>query len=502
MTPSISLRAALADPQLLGNTLSGDSWRPWRTLLIAAMGEPLDDAERTLFKQFTGGREREPGQRVEEFVGVIGRRGGKSRAISTLATYIAGLCRHPSLVRGERGVLLIIAADQKQADICLDYVEATFRASPILAQLIEGRRDRQLRLTNGVSIEVRASDYRTLRGPTYVAVIADEVAFWFNGEASANPDDEILNAVRPGLATTGGPLIMISSPYARRGELWDTYRRHFGANGDPSILVAQGASRDFNPTLSQSVVDRAVERDPAAAGVEYLAQFRTDIESFVNADAVLNNCVIRGLYERPPVHGVQFAAFVDPSGGSADSMTLAVGCFDHARSLVLVSCLREVVPPFNPSSAVEEFVRVLGSYGLDHLVGDRYAGQWPVEAFAKFNVRYEQSARPKSDLYLDLLPLLNSGRIHLLDNAKCVNQICSLERRTARGGRDSIDHPPGGHDDLANSVAGLASVLTQTPSINYQAWTDDTEHDPHGVESWRRFQRNVFYESLGQVIIR
>ena len=37
-------------------------------------------------------------------------------------------------------------------------------------------------------------------------------------------------------------------------------------------------------------------------------------------------------------------------------------------------------------------------------------------------------------------------------------QLCGLERRTARGGRDSIDHAPGGHDDLANAVAGAAAL--------------------------------------------
>jgi hypothetical protein len=39
-----------------------------------------------------------------------------------------------------------------------------------------------------------------------------------------------------------------------------------------------------------------------------------------------------------------------------------------------------------------------------------------------------------------------------------VAQLCGRERRTARGGRDSIDHAPGGHDDLANAVAGAAAL--------------------------------------------
>ena len=92
--------------------------------------------------------------------------------------------------------------------------------------------------------------------------------------------------MRPGLATTGGPLFLISAPYARRGELWRTYSKHFGPAGEPLILVAQGASRVFNPTLPQSVVDRAMERDPATAAAEYGAEFRRDIESFVSIEAL------------------------------------------------------------------------------------------------------------------------------------------------------------------------------------------------------------------------
>ena len=181
------------------------------------------------------------------------------------------------------------AAGGDRARLC---ATAAFEQSPILTQLIANRTADTLELTNGVSVEVRAASFRRLRGPTYIAVIADEAAFWYSDEFSANADAEILNAVRPGLATTGGPLIIASSPYAKRGVLWETYRRHYGPDGDPLILVAQGTSRDFNPSLPQSVVDRALERDHASASAEYLAQFRTDIEGFVSFE-VVQACVHR-----------------------------------------------------------------------------------------------------------------------------------------------------------------------------------------------------------------
>jgi hypothetical protein len=465
MIPKVSLREALDDPALLGHAIAGDSWKPWRTLLIAAMGEALTDDERTLFTQLTG-REHDPLQPVEEFVGVVGRRGGKSRAISVLAAYIAGLAQHTNLVPGERGVLLVIAPDQSQADICLNYIEAAFRKSPVLAQLIEGRIARTLRLTTGIDIEVRASDFRRLRGPTYICVIADESAFWLS-DNSSNPDTEILNAVRPGLATTGGPLFMISSPYARRGELWRTYNRHYGPNGDPLILVAQGSTRQFNPSLPQRVVDRAYERDPASAAAEFGAQFRTDIESLVSLE-IVQACVSAGCHERGPQRGQSFNAFCDPSGGSADSMTLAVGHYLYDQQAVVVDALREVKPPFSTEAVVAEFATLLKSYGVSRIIGDKYAGEWPREQFSKLGITYEPSAAPKSDLYRDLLPLLNSRRIELVDNDRLVQQLVGLERRSARSGKDSIDHGPGGHDDVCNAVAGLAAISSRYGGFDTQ----------------------------------
>jgi hypothetical protein len=165
MKRQIPLRRALSDPNLLGNALQGDSWKPWRTLLIASMGEELIEDEREPFKMMTA-RDHEPGQRVNELVAVVGRRGGKSKSMATLATYLAGLCDHSdALVPGEKGILLCVALDQRVAKIVLDYCQAAFERSPILKQLIANRTQDALELTNGVSIEVRPVSFRKLRGP-------------------------------------------------------------------------------------------------------------------------------------------------------------------------------------------------------------------------------------------------------------------------------------------------------------------------------------------------
>lgn len=464
MKPLVTFRKAIEDPNLLGGALEGTSWLTWRALLLAMMGEPLTPEELEAYQSRTG-RRTPPTKRVDEFWTVAGRRGGKTRSMSTVAVYLGALVDYSDvLVPGERGVIPLIAPDKVQARVALDYATGLLEQSPLLSQRLADRTAETLRLTTGIDIEVRSASFRRLRGLTSVAALADEAAFWLS-EESTNPDKEILDALRPSLITTKGPLVVISSPYARRGAVWETYSRHFGSQGSPKILVAHGASRDFNPSLPQSVINEAMERDPAWASAEYLGQFRTDVENFLTREAI-EACISPDVHERPPERRNHYVAFVDPSGGSADSMTLGIA-HTEGRTQVL-DVLRERRPPFMPEPVVDEFASLIRSYRCTTVYGDRYAGEWPREQFQKRGVHYEPSEKPKSDIYRDLLPLINSAAIDLLDNQRLINQLITLERRTARGGKDSIDHPRGGHDDVANAAAGaLVTAFKEPGALNF-----------------------------------
>ena len=178
MKPRVTLRQALEDEALLGSALAGPTWQAWRSVLLAAMGEPLNADELKTFTKFTG-RKTPPSQRVDELWCCVGRRGGKSRAMAVLAVYLAGLCDYSDkLARGEKGVVLLIAPDMKQAKVLLDYAEGTLQSTPMLRQLIEQRTKDTLVLTTGITLEVRSASFRRIRGMTCVAVLGDEVAFW------------------------------------------------------------------------------------------------------------------------------------------------------------------------------------------------------------------------------------------------------------------------------------------------------------------------------------
>ena len=109
---------------------------------------------------------------------------------------------------------------------------------------------------------------------------------------------------------------------------------------------------------------------------------------------------------------------------------------------------------------MREFADSLRRYRLSSVIGDRFGAEWVTEQFVKAGVQYSPAEKTRSELYLELLPGITSGQIELLDNPRLIAHFAGLERRTARGARDSVDHAPGAHDDLANSAAGaLISAL-------------------------------------------
>jgi hypothetical protein len=339
------------------------------------------------------------------------------------------------------------------------YVTGFFDSVPLFGDLITRRTKEIVELSNRVVIEIHTASYRTIRGYSVAAVIADEIAFW-RSEDSANPDTEVLNGLRPGMTTIPGALMLcIGTPYSRRGEMWSAFRRYFGKEVD-SVLVWKADTRTMNPSVSKQFVDRQYERDPIAAAAEYGAEFRRDIEAFLPQETV-SAIVVPDRFELAPQKGIDYLAFVDPSGGSQDSMTLAIA--HRVEEVAVLDAVRERKPPFSPEAVVEEFSTLLEPYRITRVKGDRYAGEWPREQFRKWGITYEVSDKTASDLYREFLPLVNSGKVELLDHPRLISQLSSLERKTSRLGKDTISHPPGGHDDVANAAAGALTAEKKWP---------------------------------------
>jgi hypothetical protein len=426
--------------------------------LSALFGLPVEGKEeRRLFRDCTGLKSIPLTAFKESFV-ICGRRSGKSYVSAIISAFLAAFKDwSPFLSPGEKGWIFIIANDKSQARIVKDYISGIFNSIQTLKGLVENDLTWELQLKNGVNIAVKTSNFRTLRGFTLLACVLEEIAF-YRSEESANPDREILAAVRPALATIPESLLLgISTPYSRAGVLYEQFKKYFGKSGGP--LIWRAPTSVMNPTIDKRIIKEALKEDPAAASAEWEAEFRADIEAFMPPEFI-EAVIIPGRYELAKEDRADYKAFIDPSGGRQDSFTLAISHKKDGK--IILDVLRERRPPFQPKAIVAEYSQVLKTYKINSVESDSYAAEWVKESFSENGIDLKNSELSASEIYLNFLPLAANRTIELLDSKKLKTQFAGLERKTRPGGKDSISHYPGGHDDLANACAGVCVMASHS----------------------------------------
>jgi len=455
---------AILNPKLFGSLPAFkkdiDTWRAWIVWLKAVFALPMDIQELEIFRKCTD-RTNPPKVEPSEIDTIAPRRSGKSFIMGVVAVFVAYFRSFAKYLNtGERAVVLIQSRDRAQSEVVFNYIWGIISAiGPLRAKVVAKRAD-EIELNNGVVIAVKTSDYRAVRGVTIVCCICDEAAFW--DSQGVNPDREILAAIRPAMATIpNAKLLIISTPYAKTGALYEAYREFYGVDND-DVLIWKAPTRTMNPTIPEKIIQRELERDPEAGRSEWLGEFREDIEAAFPLDAILE-CVIPGRVELVPSSEHAHKDFGDFSGNRSDPH---VQCIGHAvGDKVVIDCLKVWTPPVDLDSMMAEAATLLKTYGISRVQGDNYAGDWPVQVFRKYGIEYEVCKKPKSELYLSLIPAICSKKVELLDNKKLIDELRHLERRRGRSGKDRIDHPPRLHDDMANTVAGLVHMFS-VPAID------------------------------------
>lgn len=455
---TITIDQAMRDQNLLGAALGETaSWSTWRTVLKAAFALQLDAAEMEIFTAIAGNRAL-PTKRVRELWVLAGRRGGKSRMAGLIAVYIAVFVKH-KLAPGEIGAVLVLAAATDQAKTIFNYAKAFLQSSPVLRQEIEAITATEIRLRCGIEIIIRANSFRTTRSRTLVACIFDEASFW-RSEDSSTPDVETYSAVLPSLATVNGMLISISSAYRRVGMMYAKHRDFFGTDSDDTLVVS-GTTRQFNPTLSESVIEASRKADPIAAMSEWDSEFRADLSAFLDDELIEKAIDHSRPLELPPQPGTYYKCFVDASGGTGhDSYTCCIAHKEGDRYIVDLVRGTKFGVAFDPFSVTEAYALLCREYGVGTAIGDNYAAQWTAGAWSKTGISYVRSDLPKSQIYLEVLPLFAREMVSLPDHPRLLREMRLLERRTHRSGKDSVDHPKNGHDDHINAVAGCLRTLS------------------------------------------
>jgi len=430
------------------------TWTAWLAFLAATYGLPLDPDGLEVFRQHTGRSEYNPPPGGwSEVVCIVGCQSGKSRIAATIADFEA-LTAPPS-EDGTAVYALLVAQDHRGAMRTLfSYASSPFDRLTMLRQTVRGRTSSTLSLDSGITLAAYPCRPAAVRGLRARVAICDELAHFRTSE-NIPVDVEMLRVLRSRLATTGGKLIILSSPYAAAGALFNLHHRHYGRD-DATTLVWQATAPEMNPTLPADYLARMEQDDPEGYRSEVLGEFRAGIAAFFDPEAI-RACVVEDRREVPPAGGVRYQAFCDPSGGRADAFSLAIGHEKDGR--YVLDCLRAWPAPFNPPSVVAECAAVLRSYRLTACEGDRYSAEWIPAAFRSHGVGYRPTERDRSTIYLEALPVVNAGLVELLDDPVLIRELNGLERRRGFAGRDRVDHQRGQHDDRANVACGVLAAL-------------------------------------------
>ena len=423
------------------------TWDVWFIVLKSIFGLPMDAAEFGIFKLLTGRSEKPKGDFRTAWI-LAGRRSGKSFISAIILVYLAIFRKWK---KARHGVLMCLATDREQAKVvfkyCIDILEL-----PILKTYVKRILSEEIEFRSGLSISIHTCSYRNIRGRRILAVVCDEIVFW---SRELSDPQEVIRALKPSLFENPDSLLLaISTVYARFGIAYDVYTEGFGKEEKDRVVYRAGTA-DLNPCYPKEIIEQELTSDPAGASAEYLSEFRSDRESYLSSD-VIDAAIVADRFELEFRKKVVYFAFCDPSGGSRDAMTLAIA-HKEETGLIVLDCIREVRPPFNPDLVTKDFSDVVKSYGLKKVTGDRYSGEWVKQSFRNNDIVYGNSELTKSELYLAFIPLMMAKRIELLDNDRMLRQLRQLERKTG-GTKDVVDHPSGGFDDAINAASG-ACVL-------------------------------------------
>jgi hypothetical protein len=187
--------------------------------------------------------------------------------------------------------------------------------------------------------------------------------------------------------------------------MFSKHRDYYGVDND-NVLVVNGSTEQFNPSIDRAIIAQAERDDPPSAAAEYGGMFRNDLASFLDDEIVDAAIEYARPLELPPRSGIKYHAFVDASAGRHDAFTMAIV---HAETpedpnepaKLIADVVRGIKAPFNPASAAVEFAGLAKSYGISQVTGDCYAGAWVSTAFEDAGMSYRTSPLPKSALYLE-----------------------------------------------------------------------------------------------------
>ena len=443
------------DPLFLGLSFKE---RPAQEVILRVIyGLPLNNDQFKIYQKITTNRkEFEAGLEKEESILVLGARSGKSLLASIIALYEATRKKwRKYLNRGESGYVEVISTRQKQSEQiiganCLRLMENSYN----LKGLIKDSTMSELTLRNDMKILSLPCNTTAGRGLPIICLILDEIAHFYTEGVKA--DETIFNSLNPRrVQFPGSKLIMISTPSAKQGLLWNFYDQ---GNKVPDRLTAQAETLFMNPLVDRKFLEKEKKRDLDNYRREFKAQFAEKVEAFLSYELVVNSLKLAG--DLPFKSEFQYFSGIDASGlAGRDKFSLAIA---HEQGNYIYVDKVKSWDLKDPDPIMRDIKELAGIYNFVRVSIDKYAKGWVMNALEKIGL--EVSIRPSlAEIYVNIKGLMIGDRLFLQDNKGIKKAFLNTQAFYGRNNALSIAHTrdPEGHADEADAISTAVFEVTR-----------------------------------------
>lgn len=437
-----------------------------RTALKAYAGMPLDREETAIWRRATGRTglsawiRSYKAVRASEWWLLAGRRSGKTTIGSICTIWESTRRQAPA---NQAWQIPIICPGLRQGQkISLDYIRRKVLALPELAQFLVGETQDSLTFSTGITVRTLPPDPRLCQGFTAPFIWLDEASGFRDESAFSNLED-VLDAVRPSIATIAdGRVLVTSLPGPKTGLLYETWNSRFNL---PGALVWRSSSIDMNPSLAGSTEIEKARKRVEHWKMFYSGEFIDARSALLPADLV-DAAIAPNRPEFSPAEvrgnaagGCDFAA-----SGDDCAAAIAIRMPDDKIVVPWVRCWSVKSGELHPVySYFGEIAEAFKAFEVRKAVGDQQSLAAATQFFTERGVGYErlvtngQASEPVFDF---LREQLGAGRVALPDNDVLRNQLKRLEERRDKNYEVAASK---GKDDLAVAVAAAIYRAGQLP---------------------------------------
>ena len=459
--------------------------RPAQEVILRVIyGMPLNDDQLKIYQKITTNKkEYEAGIEKEESVLVLGARSGKSLLASIIALYEATRRKWAKYLNpGESGYIEVISTRQKQSEAiiganCARLMENSYNLKGLVKDVTQS----EMILKNDMRILSLPCNSTAGRGLPIICLILDEVAHFFT--EGVKSDEVIFNALNPRRAQfPGSKMILISTPAAKQGLIWNFYEQGFKVAGR---LTAQAETLFMNPLVDRKFLKKEKARDIDNYLREFEAKFAEKVESFLSYELVINSLKLAG--DLPFDPEFSYCAGIDASGlAGRDKFALAIS---HNQDNDIYVDLVKSWDLKDPDPIMRDIEGIAGLYNIAKISIDKYAKGWVMAALEKIGL--EVVIRPSlAEIFVNLKSLMIGDRLFLPDNPGIKKGLLNTQAYYGRNNALSIGHTRDseGHADDVDATATAVFEASQGVDEPFFYSGNDPdergEEDPSENEKW------------------